>query len=85
LTAALVDTDVDALEAHLKKFVIVPFSRSLSRQWAEVKYFARKDGHPLNDADAWIASTALLYELPLITHNRSHYLYVRNLTIISVR
>jgi tRNA(fMet)-specific endonuclease VapC len=34
-------------------------------------------------ADAWIAATALLYDVPLITHNRGDYLGVPGLRIIS--
>jgi predicted nucleic acid-binding protein len=34
-------------------------------------------------ADAWIAATALLYAVPLVTHNRNDYLGVPGLTLIS--
>jgi predicted nucleic acid-binding protein len=34
-------------------------------------------------ADAWIAATALLYSVPLVTHNRNDYLGVPDLTLIS--
>ncbi len=37
----------------------------------------------METADAWIAATALLYGAPLVTHNRSDYLGVPELTIIS--
>ena len=34
-------------------------------------------------ADAWIAATALLYSVPLVTPNRNDYLGVPDLTLIS--
>jgi predicted nucleic acid-binding protein len=37
----------------------------------------------MQTADAWIAATALLYEVPLITHNRRDYEGVAGLVLIS--
>jgi predicted nucleic acid-binding protein len=34
-------------------------------------------------ADAWIAATALLHDLPLITHNRWDFEDIRGLNVIS--
>jgi predicted nucleic acid-binding protein len=36
----------------------------------------------IETADAWIAATALLYDCPLLTNNRSDYLGVPGLKII---
>lgn len=33
--------------------------------------------------DAWIAATALLLDVPLITHNGAHFTGIDGLTIIS--
>lgn len=34
---------------------------------------ARKNGRRIETADAWVAATALLYDAPLLTHNKSDY------------
>jgi len=38
---------------------------------------------PIQTPDAWIAATALVYHVPLITHNRADYEMVENLEVIS--
>ena len=46
-------------------------------------YSARQNGMPIQTADGWVAATAMLHNVPLITHNRKHYIGVEGLTIIS--
>jgi len=40
---------------------------------------ARRNGRRIETAGAWIASTALLYVAPLLTHNKTDYLGVPGL------
>lgn len=68
-----------ALETHLRQYLIYPFNRELCRIWASVSESARKHGRPINCGDAWIAATAILHQVPLITHNASHYIGVEDL------
>jgi predicted nucleic acid-binding protein len=44
---------------------------------------ARHNGRPISAADAWIAATALHLGAPLVTHNRSHFIGVDGLNVIS--
>ena len=44
---------------------------------------AKAAGRRIESADAWIAATALLYDVPLVTHNRKDYLGVPGLKIVS--
>jgi tRNA(fMet)-specific endonuclease VapC len=71
------------LHLYLKRFTVVPSSPDLCRQWAEVMVAAQEAGRRIECADAWIAATALLYSVPLVTHNRNDYLGVPDLTLIS--
>ncbi len=71
------------LDEHLRQFVLDPFDRELCRKWAEVSDQARRNGHPISTADAWVAASALLNDLPLVTHNRDDFAGVGNLIIIS--
>jgi tRNA(fMet)-specific endonuclease VapC len=71
------------LDQYLEPFVILPYTRALCTKWAEVTATAQARGYRIECADAWIAATALLYDLPLVTHNRADYRGVPELTLIS--
>ena len=71
------------LARHLRRYIVEDSSPALCRRWAEVLDDARRSGSLIATADAWNAATALLLGLPFVTHNRSHYVNVANLTVIS--
>ena len=71
------------LTQYLDPFVILPFNRDLCTKWAEITVTAQARGHRIECADAWIAATALLHDLPLVTHNATDYIGVPGLKIIS--
>ncbi len=71
------------LRLYLEKFVLLPYTRQLCTKWAEITVAAQSRGRRIECADAWIAATALLYNIPLVTHNRSDYLGVPDLKLIS--
>ena len=73
----------ERLAQYLRRFVVIHSDDHLCLQWAEVKAQARRNGTPIETADAWIAATALLHGIPLVTHNRSDYAGVEGLQIIS--
>lgn len=59
---------------------VKPGSRSAA---ADVTVAAQAAGRRIECADAWIAATAVLYDAPLITHNRVDYLGVPGLIVMS--
>ena len=71
------------LESRLNKYVVEPSSYALSLRWAQAMDSARRNGRPIAAADSWVAATALHLGVPLITHNRNHFIGVDGLTIIS--
>ena len=71
------------LHLHLGRYTVVPSSPDLCRAWAEVTAAAQALGRRIECADAWIAASALLYDAPLITHNRADYLGVPGLILVS--
>lgn len=73
----------DCLKLYLQPFVVMPYNRALCLAWAEVMSGAQARGYRIECADAWIAATALLYDIPLVTHNRNDYLGIPGLTVIS--
>ena len=73
---------VEWLRRFLGRCAIVPSSRDLVLKWAEVMVAARRIGRRIETADGWIAATALLYDAPLLTHNKSDYVGVQGLRIV---
>jgi predicted nucleic acid-binding protein len=71
---------IEKLRRDLRRYSIVAFDDALAWQWAHV---ASMPGRPMEPADAWVAATALRYNLPLVTHNRRHFEHIPNLQIIS--
>jgi len=72
------------LERHLTHYTVLPVNRELCRKWAEISFDAGRQGRHIQTADAWVAATALYYQVPLITHNRDDYTMVRGLSLFSV-
>jgi tRNA(fMet)-specific endonuclease VapC len=62
---------------------VLPVSRELCSKWAEVAFAAKRKGRPIQTADAWIAASALHYQVPLITNNRDDYSSVDGLALLS--
>jgi len=62
-----------ALEQHLRNFVVYGCNRELCRTWARLMVQAQHSGRRLEFADGWIAATAILHGIPLVTHNQRDY------------
>ena len=72
----------ERMAVFLERFTIVLVDRALCRTWAEVGDQARRNGRPIQAADAWIAATAVALGVPLITNNRDDYAGVDGLVIL---
>ena len=71
------------LESRLQNYIVEHSSDAMSSRWAGAMDSARRNGRPISAADAWIAATALHLGVPLITHNKNHFIGVAGLTIIA--
>ena len=71
------------LALFLQPYIVIESDRELCRQWAVVKDQVQRNGMHIETADAWMAATALLYRIPLISHNRNHFSRVSGLQLIS--
>jgi tRNA(fMet)-specific endonuclease VapC len=71
------------LAQYLTRYTVLPVSRELCAKWAEVAFAAKRRGRPIQTADAWIAASALHYQVPLITNNRDDYSSVDGLALLS--
>jgi tRNA(fMet)-specific endonuclease VapC len=64
-------------------FVVIDSNEALCRQWAEIRGEAKRAGRKIETSDAWIAATALLYDMPLVTHNAADFNFLQGLQIIT--
>lgn len=71
------------LEAFLRPYTVIESDRELCRQWAAIRAEVQSNGYHIETADAWIAATALLYNVPLVSHNRTDFSHVPDLQLIS--
>ena len=71
------------LERHMAHYTVLPVNRELCRGWAEISFNAKKQGKPIQAADAWIAASALYCQVSLITNNGNDYSTVRGLTVLT--
>ena len=71
------------LDERLKDYFVYDVNEPLCQQWASITAEASSKGTPIGVDDAWIAATALLYNYPLITHNRKHLETVSGLKVVS--
>ena len=74
---------IATLERFLRDSVVLPYDEDLCELWAEIKFSCQRKGREVSHSDAWIAATALLYDLPLVTHNYHHFAGVEGLRVIS--
>ncbi len=76
---------IKELEERLKTYLIFPFDIELCRVWGQVRALSQSKGRPISPQDAWIAATALLHKIPLVTHNPSDFTAISTLQIITVQ
>jgi tRNA(fMet)-specific endonuclease VapC len=71
------------LAQHLTKYIVLPASRELCARWAQISWEARRKGRPIQTADAWIAASAIYYQVPLITNNARDYEMIGQLQVLT--
>ena len=58
------------LASHIKGYDVIWSSPNLVEIWAQLHSQQKSVGHMLSDADAWVASTAIMLDCPLASHDR---------------
>lgn len=65
---------LEFMERHLATALEVPPHAELTKEWAMLRNECRMNGHSFHDkrhgADLWIAATARLLGVPVVTHNK---------------
>ena len=73
------------LETFLKKYTVIEFNNQICHEWAIIKAKLEEIGHSVEDSnDLWIAATARVADVPLITHNPKHFINIPGLAVITV-
>lgn len=73
----------DKMAKYLRRFIVYPYDRDVCLRWAEVTHRADRKGHPIGEADAWIAATALVLGHALVTHNPADFTMVDGLKMLT--
>ena len=71
------------LAEYLSPVLVYHSDDDLCVQWAKITEDGRRKGRQVQPGDGWIAATALLHDVPLITHNRRDFENVTGLKVIS--
>lgn len=74
---------ISLLDKSFKRYVIQYSNREICAHWAEIMADSKRRGLNVSIADAWIASTAIHLQIPLITNNAGDFQKISRLTIIS--
>ena len=71
----------EQLEQYLSNYMVIPVDQTLCREWAKVRTARQQLGRPISPQDAWIAATALRYDLLLVTHNVKEFQEISGLKL----
>ena len=73
----------DLLERYLADFAVLHSADRLCSVWAEIRNEGIRKGRQTSAADAWIAATALVLSVPLVTNNPKDYRHLDRLHLIT--
>ncbi len=71
------------LEALIAQYKVVYPNDAICSRWASSRAWVERGGRHLSSNDAWIAATALVLGIPLVTHNRKDFEPLKDLILIS--
>lgn len=67
------DEQEDACRLFLSRFPLIAPDLAIAWQASRLSRMLRTKGAPIGDHDLWIAATALVREMPLVTRNPRHF------------
>lgn len=77
------DRRLAQLEQYLSNYLITPVDQPLCREWAQIRADRQNMGRAISPQDAWVAATALRYDLLLVTHNIKDFQEIPNLRLLT--
>ena len=82
LLAGWSDAKWQGMAATLSTVTVLHSDDDICDRWAEVR--AVRKSRPIGVADAWIAATALAFNLELVTHNAADFQAIPGLVVITL-
>jgi tRNA(fMet)-specific endonuclease VapC len=70
-------------ERLCRPYPILPWSRDISWQYGEIYRALAAKGQLIGANDMWIAATALVHDMGVVTHNVDDFQRVPGLTVVS--
>ena len=74
---------VAALEAFIAQFTVYHTDDVLCREWSRMMGELGRIGRTAAMADSWIAATALVLGVPLVSHNRRDFANIPGVALVS--
>jgi predicted nucleic acid-binding protein len=70
-----------SLRELLNEVTVLDVTQAVARRFGEIRAYLLDKGQPMPTADQFIAATALVQNLTLVTHNTKDYVNVPGLTL----
>jgi tRNA(fMet)-specific endonuclease VapC len=67
----------------LSRFQVVAPDFDVAWRASRISRYLRRRGSPVGDHEAWIAATALVRDVPLVTRNPRHFQRIPELRLLS--
>ena len=74
-----------ALDQHLALYMTLYPDETTCALWVKTVDYCRRQGRRIQTADAWIASTALRWQIPLVTADFGDYAAIEDLEVVAIR
>lgn len=74
--------DRERWERFLAPFTVLPWSEEISWRYGRLFRYLRRNGILIGSNDLWIAATALVNEMPLVTRNADEFRRVPGLAVL---
>ena len=71
----------DMIETYLAPFTVIEVSEQVAWEASRISRALDRRGLPIGDNDVWIAATAKVYRLPLVSRNEKHFERVAGLEV----
>lgn len=75
-----VEANLARVDDFARKSIVLRCDHRTAQQYGIVKELLRRKGRPIPENDIWIAATALLHGLPLVTRD-THFAHVDGLVV----
>ena len=66
-----------------RPFAVLPWSMEISWQYGEIYRQLQSTGQLIGTNDLWIAATALVHEMPVVTNNLDEFQRVNGLEVVA--